>query len=246
MVRTKDALENTVAAANDYRVLQPKRITDPDGNQTEARFDALGMVAGTAVMGKNGQGDSFADFRPDPTQNEIDQFFAKPEEQAAGLLGTATTRVTYDLTRYQREPDPAKKPPAFAATLARETHVSDVEADQPSKIQISFSYSDGFGREIQKKIQAEPGPLVEGGPAVSPRWVGSGWTIFNNKGKPVRQYEPFFDDTHDFRFGDKVGVGPILLYDPLKRGVAKLHPNRTWVKAVFDPWQQTTSTTPPR
>ena len=26
----------------------------------------------------------------------------------------------------------------------------------------------------------------------NPRWVGTGWTIFNNKGKPVRQYEPFF------------------------------------------------------
>ena len=69
------------------------------------------------------------------------------------------------------------------------------------KVQVSVSYSDGFGREIQKKIQAEPGPVVEGGPVVSPRWVGSGWTIFNNKGKPVRQYEPFFDDTHAFRFG---------------------------------------------
>jgi hypothetical protein len=29
---------------------------------------------------------------------------------------------------------------------------------------------------------------------VEPRWVGSGWTVFNNKGKPVRQYEPFFTD----------------------------------------------------
>lgn len=32
-----------------------------------------------------------------------------------------------------------------------------------------------------------------------PRWVASGWTIFNNKGESVRQYESFFDDTHDFR-----------------------------------------------
>jgi RHS repeat-associated protein len=245
MVGTKDALENTVTAANDYRMLQPKRITDPNGNQTEVRFDALGMVAGTAVMGKNGQGDSFADFRADPPQNEIDQFFAKPEGQAVGLLGTATTRIIYDVTRYQREPDPAKKPPAFAATLARETHVSDLEVDQQSKIQqskiqISFSYSDGFGREIQKKIQAEPGPLVEGGPIVSLRWVGSGWTIFNNKGKPVRRYEPFFDDTHDFRFANKVGISPILFYDPVERVVATLHPNHTWEKVVFDAWKQET------
>ena len=40
-------------------------------------------------------------------------------------------------------------------TLARETHFHDPGGAQ-AKIQIGFSYSDGFGREIQKKIQAEP------------------------------------------------------------------------------------------
>ena len=111
---------------------------------------------------------------------------------------------------------------------------------EQTKIQHSFSYSDGFGREIQKKIQAEPGPLVEGGPVVNPRWVGSGWTIFNNKGKPVRQYEPFFSATHGFEFGVQVGVSPILFYDPVERVVATLHPNHTYEKVVFDPWRQTT------
>ena len=37
-------------------------------------------------------------------------------------------------------------------------------ADSESKVQHSFTYSDGFGREIQKKIQAEPGPV----PAATP------------------------------------------------------------------------------
>ena len=75
---------------------------------------------------------------------------------------------------------------------------------------------------------------------VSPRWVGSGWTIFNNKGKPVRQYEPFFSATHRFEFGVTVGVSPVLFYDPVERVVATLHPNHTWEKVVFDPWQQNT------
>ncbi len=76
---------------------------------------------------------------------------ADPEAEAASLLGKATTRIVYDLDRYQR----AGQPP-FATTLARETHFHDLGGDQ-SKIQISFSYSDGFMREIQKKVQAEPG-----------------------------------------------------------------------------------------
>ena len=46
------------------------------------------------------------------------------------------------------------------------------------------------------KIQAEPGARRVERPrateAERQRWVGSGWMVFNNKGKPVRQYEPFF------------------------------------------------------
>jgi RHS repeat-associated protein len=107
---------------------------------------------------------------------------------------------------------------------------------------VSFSYSDGFGREIQKKIQAEPGPLDphdNSSAQLNPRWVGSGWTVFNNKGKPVRQYEPFFSATQDFEFGVIQGVSPVLFYDPADRVVATLHPNHTYEKVVFDPWQQT-------
>ncbi|MDQ4142640.1 MAG: RHS repeat-associated core domain-containing protein, partial [Actinomycetota bacterium] len=93
---------------------------------------------------------------------------------------------------------------------------------------------------IQKKLQAEAGPLQESGPVISPRWVGSGWTIFNNKGNPVRQYEPFFSASHRFEFAAILGVGSVLFYDPLERVVATLNPNDTWEKVVFDPWHQTT------
>src|SRR3712207_4411993 len=106
--------------------------------------------------------------------------------------------------------------------------------NQKSKLQISFSYSDGFGREIQKKVQAEPGPVpqrdaasviivgADGQPVMTaagtnPRWVSSGWTVFNNKGKPVRQYEPFFSDTHRFEFDLRIGISPVLFYDPAER-----------------------------
>lgn len=260
-LETEDALHNKVTVGergsdggitsrNDYRVLQPSLMTDLNGNRTEVIFDAFGLVAGTAVMGKATEtvGDLLdASFEPDPIQSQLDAFMAKPREASANpdesvatqivhdLLGKATTRIIYDLDRFKR----LGKPP-FAATLARETHVSELQQGQKTKIQIGFSYSDGFGREIQEKIQAEPGPVIDGGPVVSPRWVGSGWTIFNNKGKPVRQYEPFFDDTHDFRFGHQVGVSPIVFYDPVERVVATLHPNHAWEKVVFDAWRQDT------
>jgi RHS repeat-associated protein len=243
-----DAAGNAITSVNDYRALASVQLTDPNGNRRAVSLDALGLVAGTAVMGKTTEhlGDSFEAFTPDLTQSQIDAFVGAtdPHTLAAELLGTATTRVVHDVHRFYNSrraapDDPSQWQPVFAASLMRETHVSDLASDETSDIQISFGYSDGFGREIQKKMQCEPGPLIDQGPVVNPRWVGTGWVILNNKGKPVREYEPFFSGTHAFEFGVTVGVSPVVFYDPLERVVATLHPNHTYDKVVFDPWQQT-------
>jgi hypothetical protein len=253
-------LTNVVKIRNNYRTMQPEQMTDPNGNRAQVAFDALGMVAGTAVMGKETetQGDLLDRFKADLTQAEIDAFLANPLGMAAALLGKATTRTIYNLEQFRTDGQPV-----VAATIARETHVSDPGGAQ-SKVQVSFSYSDGFGREVQQKIQAEPGDapqrsanaanpnrpgdliLENGQPkltATDPRWVGNGRTIFNNKGKPVKQYEPFFSSTHLYEDEPEMvmtGVTPILFYDPAERVVATLHPNHTYEKVVFDPWQQVT------
>ena len=250
MVESRDALGNRITVnANDYRVLKPRLVSDPNRNQAEVAFDALGMVVGTSVMGKQPplplEGDTLAGFVVDLTQAQLDAFFDTPGHPGAqALLRGATTRIVYDLDRFWRTKqaspnDPTRWQPPCAATLARETHVSAPLPPMGLKIQLSFSYSDGFGREIQKKIHAEPGSLMEGGQVINPRWVGSGWTIFNNKGKPVRQYEPFFSATHRFEFGVIIGVSPVLFYDPTERVIATLHANHTYEKVIFDPWQQT-------
>ena len=154
------------APSNDYRVLQPRLITDPNGNRTEVAFDALGMVVGTAVMGK-------------PER--------EPGRLAGRLRRPTWTRPT--VARPPRRParrparHPAAAPPRGSSTTCSPTSARETEpepaagrrlhprardprrrpgAGEQTKIQHSFSYSDGFGREIQKKIQAEPGPLVDG------------------------------------------------------------------------------------
>ena len=279
---TRDALGNRVTVGkrrqadeslerdgNDYRVLQPRLMMDPNRNCGEVVFDALGLVVGTAVMGKPedspAQGDWLdSSFKSDLTAAEIDAIYNAddPHAPAPGLLRDATTRIVYDLDRFRSSrnsnlQDPSKWQPVFAATLARETHASAEPPPEGLEIQIAFSYSDGFGREIQKKIQAEPGKVpqrdaqgkiivgADGQPQVtandiSPRWVGSGWTMFNNKGKPVRQFEPFFSDTHRPDFDTRIGVSPALFYDPVERVIATLHPNHTYEKVVFDAWCQAT------
>lgn len=250
VVKTADPKGNVLTAANDYRVLAPSLITDANGNQAAASFDALGLVVATAVMGKAGEnlGDLLTGFPIELAQPQTDALYnaGDPLALAAPLLGNATTRIVYDINRFYRTRaaapnDPRQWLPAFSALVARETHLSSLAPGAHSRLQISFCYSDGFGREIQKKRQAEPGPVVDGGALVDPRWIGSGWTVFNNKGKPVRQYEPFFSKLpkgHQFEFGNAVGVSSILCYDPAERVVAAIHPNHSYEKVLFEPWHQ--------
>jgi RHS repeat-associated protein len=253
VLETIDALQNRVTAGTrkpddsfdthglDYRVLQAKLTTDANGNRSAAAFDALGLVVGIALVGKAEEnlGDSLANFDADLDEATVQAHMADPLADPHAILKQATRRLLYDLHAFQRTKGDPQPQAVVAYTIARETHEADLAQGEKTKVQHAFSYSDGFGREIQKKAQAEPGPLVEGGPLVDPRWVGSGWVVFNNKGDPVRKYEPFFDNTHGFKFANKVGVSAIQFYDPLGRAVAKSLPNYTYEKVVIDPWRQT-------
>src|SRR5262249_17006474 len=129
--RDLDPTQPLVRGGQDYRVLQPALVMDPNRNRATLAFDALGLVAGTAVMGHPEEAPAPGDrltaaFRPNLTQAEVDQLLANPKGPlAAALLDDATTRVVYDITAYWREPDPTKKRPAVAATLAREVSASE-------------------------------------------------------------------------------------------------------------------------
>jgi hypothetical protein len=233
---TTDAVGNVTTAVTDYRVLQTTVVTDPNGNRAQALFDALGMLAGTAVQGKAAgpvEGDSFDNFTTDLSPAQIAAFFdaTDPRALAVSYLGTATTRIVYDLDRA----------PVCAAAIARETRVGALAPGQQTQLQMHFVYSDGFGREAQTKVPAEPGPLEftdPNAPIQNPRWVGTGAKVYNNKGRPVRQYEPFFSATPQYSI-EKWGVSSTLFYDSAERVVATLHPNNTFEKVVFDPWMQT-------
>jgi RHS repeat-associated protein len=243
VLETRDPLGNIVRGRFDYRALQLGELTDPNGNRSTAAFDALARVAGTALMGKpaEGVGDSLEGFAADLPERVVLEHLTEPLKDPDAILGNATTRFIYDPFAFDRTQCEAQPQPATIYAMARETHISDLAPGERSKIQHAFSYSDGFGREVQKKLQAEPGPIPERGIAeASPRWVGTGWTIFNNKGKPVRQYEPFFSATHHFQFNAAVGVASTVIYDPVGREVAMLNPNHTFRKTIFGPWRQET------
>jgi RHS repeat-associated protein len=243
-VSVTDPVGNTTTSINDYRVLMPGTVTDPNSNRIGIAFDVLGLPTATAVMGKTSQsvGDLLTGFEADLDDATLLAQFDDPLAGPAAILGNATTRFLYDLGAYQRTAAAAQPAAAAVYTLGRETHVSDLAtlpypgAPATTRYQYSFAYSDGFGREIQRKAQVAPGPLTEDGPPTSPRWAGSGWTIFDNKGRPIRTYEPFFSSTNGFEFAALNGVSTVQCYDPPGRVVATLHPDDSWAKVVFGPW----------
>ncbi|MGJ0506827.1 MAG: SpvB/TcaC N-terminal domain-containing protein [Methylocystis sp.] len=238
-VRGSDALGNVTLVDNDYRVLQPWRSTNANGATTSLAFDALGRVAGSAVSGKAGEGDSLAGFVADLDDPTVAAVRQNPLADPGVILGKASSRVVYDPFAYMRtRAAPAPDAP-MVYTLARETHAADLAGGAASRYRHGFLYADGFGREAQQKALAEAGPVGDAAAIVAPRWVGSGWTIYNNKGKPVRRYEPFFSATHDFEFAHQTGVSAVLFYDPPERAVATLHPDSSYEKTVFDAWSET-------
>ncbi|MEU7429879.1 SpvB/TcaC N-terminal domain-containing protein [Streptomyces sioyaensis] len=234
-VGERDADGRTLSQGNDYRVLRPALVTDPNRNRVQMAYDVHARVTGTATMGKREEslGDSLDGFDPDPSPALVARYLADPLAAGPALLKSAGSRFCYDESAFWLRGEPA-----MVATLVRHTHQSDLAPGEQSRITHTIAYSDGFGREVQSKVQAEPGPLSEGGPVVEPRWAGTGWTIFNNKGNPVRTFEPFFTETHAFEFAVIAGVSTVLLYDPLERVVGSLHPDHTYAKTVFDPWRQ--------
>lgn len=211
-----DALGNTITAQNDYRTLSPVLVTDPNDNRTAIETDALGIVVKSAVMGKEGAGEG-------------------------DTLSDPTSMMSYSLTDFSNFGTPN-----WIRTRSRERH-----ADPTTPWLERVEYSDGLGNVSMTKSQAEPGVAkvwdsvtgtvqeVDTGTAL--RWVGTGRKILNNKGNPVKQYEPYFSPTDDYESEAalvETGVTPVLHYDPLDRMIRTDFPDGTFSKVEFTAWKQ--------
>jgi len=228
--RAPDPAAPLLAPGHDYRVLQPARITDENRNLTEVAFDAFGLPTAIARAGKTGlvppEGERLSPgLKTDLTDAEIDRLFDDPAGPfAREILGSATARSIAD----PRSVPPDGARPRAELALAREHH-----GPAPGRIATQLVHFDGAGNALQTKELAAL-PEAAGMPA---RWTCSGWTVQDNKGRPVRQYEPFFTETHRLEFAVRRGVSPIALYDAPGRAIATVMPDHTWSKTVQTPWR---------
>ncbi len=229
-ITTTDAVGNVTLSENDYRVLRPHAVTDANGNRSEVLHDALGRLSATALVGKpsgrDATGDTVEGLDPDPADEVLVAFRADPHGRAHDLLGRATSRVLHDAAGWWRDGRPVS-----LATLSRDTHVRDVADGGRPGVLVEVDHIDGLGRTLQSKVATEPGP--DG----AARWVGTGWTVYTNKGLPLRRYEPFFSSTHEVELHAQHGVSDVVFHDPLGRILATLRPDGTYVKSVLRPWR---------
>jgi hypothetical protein len=127
---TTGSAEVKTEAVYDYRVLQPSEVADPNGNHTRFTFTPLGLLKDTWVLGK-------------PANNEGDR--QRP-----------TVRMEYDFLAFESSP-PEERQPISVRTVRQVHH--DTEADVPlprwDETITTVEYSDGFGRLLQTRTQAE-------------------------------------------------------------------------------------------
>jgi RHS repeat-associated protein len=216
--------------AYDPRLLVPREMTDPNGNRTVWAFSPLGMLASTARIGKEGA-------------NEGDS------TEVPG------TRLVYDFLAFVQRGQPIS-----VRTIRRVHHAGDTAVPLPQRDETmeAVEYSDGFGRLLQTRSQADD--VSFGGdsfgdaglpseasvpvgdavgrrrdPGAAPRVSVSGWQIFDNKGRVVEKYEPFFSHGWDYSAPSEgqLGEKARLSYDPRGRVLRTVNPDGSEQRVVF-------------
>ncbi len=204
----------------DFGIMQPTRIIDINNNIEEARYDILGRLVGKSQMGKGEEGDNFDGFEDMLSTIDIDNFFSDPYNQSNNALKGATERYIYDFNSV----------PIKVALLKREQHHS---IDENAKIKININYYDGLGRIMINKNLSE---TIHIG---SQRWLTNEMHIYNNKGKPVKTFNPYFSNTHIFEVDEgfqDIGVPTTYLYDSIGRPIKTIFPDGTFEKTNIHPW----------
>jgi RHS repeat-associated protein len=276
-VRVIDAVGLVTSAQYNYRVLQPDLVTDQNGNRRAVAYSPLGLPLSISIMGKAGAQEGDRRSEPSGGQPAVDY---------------PSTRFEYNFRAYYNSPADDRQS-VFVRILRRQDHFWDIVAAEnerrranglpdlteteidtlfPGNEETAFNerfieqreFSDGFGRLLQTRTQAEEErfgdavlgnevlPLAQGGSLdrdpligsenhslLTPNVVVSGWQTYDNKGRVIEKYEPYFDVGWDYvqpaapQGGLPLGVKAILFYDPRGQVIRTVNPDGSEQRVIY-------------
>ncbi len=209
--------------------LFPVQLTDPAGLVTTAAHD-FHFLQPKQITDPNGNVSSVA-FTP---LGLLSTRFVKGKTSSEGDQTSPSEQYSYQFSAI----------PVSVSASKRQYHDSDTDPVIPSghldDVIVSKSFSDGFGRVVQVRTQAES--LVYGTPPLGTgildpdvtnsavtglltptsdggRVLCSEWKRYDNKGQIVEAAEPYFDTGYTYQPPSKQGAVSQSYFDPLGRVV---------------------------
>ncbi len=226
-----DPLNNqTTVDIFDYQIFQPIKITDINGNDSSALYDALGFVIVTSFSGTQIDGEfgfiDLADYKT-ITPTNIEDVFSSPDKYLQG----AASYFHYNAHAWINEQQPVH---AIQLVQPNYTFINQKNVTSVETPMQSVAYSDGFGRQLQSKEFIDAEQKVKEYDVTTKQvtqsqidgvWLTSGAVRYDRKGQPIKQFEPFFSATCDYTCEqrlNKVGFASTLFYDAMGEAVLTL------------------------
>ncbi|WP_068775021.1 SpvB/TcaC N-terminal domain-containing protein [Paenibacillus sp. FJAT-26967] len=246
-----ETVSTSMSVVLDYNVIKPGYMTDVNGNIAQVLYDPLGMVIASSLFGtlqdrRVGDGD-LTEYRP-INDGSFEDVLARPER----YLQQASSFTYYDVFAWGQG-----KGPNRTVELYRETSVSEESGNTSSRILMNVTYMDGLGRVIETKKRADGGEafvaersdsLQTGASAdartvtTAVRWLVSGRTVYDHKGRPVEQYLPYYSTGPAYEEqAETASLLPpptITHYDPLSRVFRVDSPKGFYTKTLYTPWEE--------
>ncbi len=249
---------------------------DYDAYQYKPRLDAKTQRSVRGFIGNtNIQSSMTMNFRTlqyeyirDPNRNYTKVLFSP--------LGFVTAKLFANKSSYRdTNADPAVKmeydffnfidngDPVYVKSTTREWHKNDsADPNFNNNTFVKYEYSDGFGRLVQTRQQAEDvifgdtaDDRVFGDSGLNPdpdgtstnakgterdsqdplNVVVSGWQVYDNKGQVLEKYEPYFDSGFDFQAPTETQKGKKveMSYDPRGQVIKTVNPDGSMQQVIF-------------
>ena len=232
-ITVTDPVGLTTTATYDPRVLRPVEVIDANGNRNRYAYTPLGLLGHIAVMGKSGE----------------------PVGDTDAVPGT---RFEYNFLALDDSSSDDREP-ISVRTIRRvhDVNETDVPPAERNETIETVEYSDGYGRLIQVRTQAEdvifgnsnfggdllpvdesatPGAAV-GRPhaaANPPNVVVSGSQLYDNKGRIVEKFEPFFASGFAYSLAviSQLGAKTTMFYDPRGQVIRTVNADRSEQRVI--------------